>query len=706
MNPRALFLIVASLILPLNSWAETEFHVAPGGADSNDGSQGKPFATLERARDAVRGLKKNGLPAGGVTVWIEPGVHLREKTFELSAEDSGDTKFPVVWRGRSGAVLHAGRIIPASSFKSVADPKTASRLDPEAAGKIVQLDLAALRIEHTGPFPVIFNNGGGILEIYVNDSRLPLSRWPDDGYTTMLKVIDRGELTRGGERGGTFVTREKRPLRWRTDEGVWIEGFWRVPWDIETVRVKSIDPANGQITLAAPVNGGIGSKHAGPEGSGGEPWRAINLIEEIDRPGEWCIDFKTRTLYLWPPDGFARAQIFIADLAAPVVALKNTVQITIRDLAIEGGLGDGVRVSGGSENRIAGCSLRNLGGNGAVLSGGTHNGVRSCDFTALGASGIEITGGDRATLTPCGNFAENNHIHHCAVRKKLYAPGIMVGRSGNQFGTGDAVGVRVAHNLIHDQPHAGILYGGNENVFEFNEIHHVVLESDDMGAFYTTYDWTSRGNLVRWNFLHDSPHANGVYLDDGDSGDTVTGNIALRMDHGFFISGGHDNIFRHNIAIDCPRGLHIDARGVSRGYNAQNKKLTGDLISANYRQPPWSTRYPALAKILEFHPELPTGSLFEENVCVDCKTPEHVSGKKEEFAFSTIRGNIALSLADAGFADAARSDFRLKKESSIFRLIPHFEPIPFEKIGLEHDGYRATVPSRHEMATTDSVVPQ
>ena len=41
------------------------FYVATNGSDENPGTKGKPFATLERARDAIRELKKAGkLPKG------------------------------------------------------------------------------------------------------------------------------------------------------------------------------------------------------------------------------------------------------------------------------------------------------------------------------------------------------------------------------------------------------------------------------------------------------------------------------------------------------------------------------------------------------------------------------------------------------------------------------------------------------------------
>jgi len=38
---------------------------------------------------------------------------------------------------------------------------------------------------------------------------------------------------------------------------------------------------------------------------------------------------------------------------------------------------------------------------------------------------------------------------------------------------------------------------------------------------------------------------------------------------------------------------------------------------------------------------------------------------------------------DPGFVDAAKGDFRLRDDSIVYKKIPGFEKIPFEKIGLE-----------------------
>ncbi|MCX6376897.1 MAG: hypothetical protein NTU88_12850, partial [Armatimonadetes bacterium] len=78
---------------------KVEFYVAVNGSDRNPGTKEKPFATLERARDAVRALKSR---SGGVTVQLRGGVYCRTQTFELTAEDSGSKGSPIVYRAFPG----------------------------------------------------------------------------------------------------------------------------------------------------------------------------------------------------------------------------------------------------------------------------------------------------------------------------------------------------------------------------------------------------------------------------------------------------------------------------------------------------------------------------------------------------------------------------------------------------------------------------
>ena len=653
----ALLLALPSVLYPANVF------VAPNGNDAGDGSKDHPFATLEHARDAARGAA-----AKGSIVWLAPGVYPRTATLELDARDSGLTL-----RSDDGctARLHAGRTIRPEEFHPVTDPAVLSRLDPAARGHVLQLDLGALKLHHAAPFPGVFNDGGGLFDLYFGDLPMPMSRWPNTGTTAMEKVLDRGDWTsKGPERhGGVFVAREDRVAKWRVEDGVWLEGFWRVPWEPRTVRVKSIDPATRTVSFAVPIPGGIGSKYAkaGQLGDGKEPWWVLNLLEEIDRPGEWSVDFSKSILYFWPPSGWPNGDVYVSDLDKPLVVVQNATRVILRGLQFEGGLSNGVEITGGAGNSIAGCAFRNLGGKGVCIIGGSNNGVRSCDFSALGQGGIYLCGGDRATLKPCGNFAENNDLSQLGLRQKTYAVAIHVGA----FGAGEAVGCRVAHNFMHDLPHAAVLYGGNDNLFEYNEVARIALISGDVGAFYTWNDWTSWGNLVRFNFVYESPRANAFYMDDGDSGDTVYGNVAYHVSYGSLLGGGHFNTVRNNLFIDGERGLQFDAK------------------------------YPSLAKLISGALDLPTGDLLENNVLVRCKKPFSFAAK-DDLRLSTIRDNLDLGNEDPGFVDVARLNFELKPNSPIYQKLPAFQPIPFAKIGLYRDEFRKRLPERRAAAPANA----
>jgi hypothetical protein len=286
-----------------------------------------------------------------------------------------------------------------------------------------------------------------------------------------------------------------------------------------------------------------------------------------------------------------------------------------------------------------------------------------------------------------------------------------VGSPVGQFDYGNAVGCRVLHNFLHDLPHAAVLYEGNDNVLEANEVCRIALTSGDVGAFYTRQDWTSRGNLLRRNYVHDCPRANAFYIDDGDSGDTVEENIVLRSGCGPFIGGGHDNVVRNNLIIDCEIGIHFDSRGVSRGY-ATHPGYRRRVESAHPDVPPWSERYPSLARLIA--PSLdtsgvvgaPHGNLITGNVTVGCKKPLRLSGKPAELRDNTVEGNVDLGDEHPVFADEAAGDLRLTPASPVLRTIPSMSQLSRDSFGLQRDAYRPTLPASRQPAATPSSTPR
>ena len=177
------------------------------------------------------------------------------------------------------------------------------------------------------------------------------------------------------------------------------------------------------------------------------------------------------------------------------------------------------------------------------------------------------------------------------------------------------VGQRASHNLIHDHPHCAILFNGNDHLVEFNEIHHIALETGDVGAIYTGRDYTYRGNRIRYNFIHDTGGVGmgsmGVYMDDCVSGTEIFGNPFYKVQRAAFLGGGRDHQVRNNIFVDCDHAVELDGRGLNTSpvwhgmVNQTMRRSLTNIPLALYRE-----RYPAL-KTLDSYYGSPGGPAIE-----------------------------------------------------------------------------------------------
>lgn len=682
----ASFTIVAFVMASILPARAVDVYVSPKGNDTHPGTRQEPLATLAKARDLVRSRKGTD----PVTVHLQGGVYRLQESLVFAAEDSGTSAAPIVYKAGQGQEVRlvGGRAVAAADSIRVSDPQVLARLDPNVRDKVVEIDLVQLGIRHTQRPADLYLGAGGLLELYCNGRRMPISRWPNGAYTTMKAVLDSGAVDTSAH-GGAFVYRGNRPERWAAavPDGVWTIGFWRVPWTVQAVRVQSIDVERQIIKHAVGIPGGIGSKYS-PEvngtrhGDGKEPWYAVNLLEEIDQPGEWCIHFPTRKLYFWPPDDLSRADVLIADMEEPLVKFRGASNVTLEGITIEVGLGPAIRIETGAHVRVAGCTIRNVGSGINIASGKAHL-VESCDLYNIGAGALRITGGDRIQLQPAEHVAVNNHIHHCG-RTLPSVEAVLIEGVGNRF----------ARNLLHDLTYGGVRYLGNDHVLEGNEIHNIGLDGGDLGGFYSPFDWAGRGNVVRNNFIHHAPNANAVYMDDGHSGDHILSNLAYLTGCGPFIGGGHDHEVRGNLAIECAKGLHIDDRGVSRHYDMQSKMHVSILPKVNFTQPPYATRYPELAAMMN-RPELleyPMGNRIEQNILVACAKMRDVRLGRDSQQYVKLDSNLDVATAP-GLINPQTLELNAGELAAIARKLSEFEPIVMQKVGLYVDSYRRALPT-------------
>jgi len=695
MNRKAnLSIFILFLAFSLNA---QNFYVATTGNDRNDGTKGHPFASLERARDAVRNLHAKGYHKT-ITVFLREGTYSPGHTFVLTAHDSGYYNSPVVYTAYNNEQVsfNGGVSVPLTAITNVSDPHALQRFKPEARKHILQVDLKALGITDYGELHTVgFGRSMAPLwmEVFVNNQPFQMARWPNTGFVPLEKVIKKGATYSNSSKDTSFAQftyTNSEPSIWHHSSSIWLEGYFNWGYADEMVKIDTIDALHHTITLAEPTNYGVSS------GKPFERWYALNVPEELDTVGEYYIDRAHGILYFYPQQPVRSLELSMQ--TEPLVMLLGASNIQFRNITFECSRGIGIYMEHTSNNRIEGCQFRDLGLNAVCIGkgigpfaktyhyqpliktnneydndGGNNNGLIDCSIYNTGAGGILLGGGNRFTLTRGNNFVENCTLHDVNRIYKTYHPAI----------TFLGVGNRVSNCDIYNAPSQAILLGGNDQTIEYNNIHQVLLETDDGGAIYYGRDPTERGEVVRYNFFHDLGSAfttTCVYVDDGSSGTTVFGNVFYKIGtYGVLIGGGSDCPIQNNLFVDCHTAIYVDNRLENWAAHllSSNGQFDQKLKAINYNQPPYSIRYPMLTHYWQNNPQIPQGNTVSKNVFYN--------------VVQVVKGNIDwLSFADdnwvtsqnPGFIDFDTNAPTIKDYIQILNHIKHFQRIPFDKIGV------------------------
>jgi len=643
-----------------DAWSGT---LAAADRGKNDG----PFATLDRARKEIRKRKSStGVPSDCIRIWIKGGRYPLSKTVEFGKEDSGTPEAGIVYQAVKGerVVFHGGKSI--SDFVPVKDPKVLKYWTPAAREKVRKADLKAAGVTDFGSV----SKGG--MEVFFRGKSMQLARWPNEGFVKIVDVAGNQPIdVRGtkGDRSGQLIYEGERPSRWTEEADPWLHGYWFWDWSDSRQAIGSIDVAQHLITLKPPQHG-YGYRK-------GQWYYGLNLLSELDSPGEWYVDRAKGVLYFWPPSEPGKNDEVMVSVLDNLLRLNDVENVSFRGLEFEVARGTAISISGGKNVQVAGCVIRNVSGYGVVVSGGEKHRVTGCDLHGLGNGGISLRGGDRKTLTAAGHEASNNHLYDFGRWVRMYSPGVRV----------SGVGIRVAHNLIHNAPHQAISFSGNNHLIEWNEIHHVCLESNDAGAIYAGRDWTMRGTVIRNNYLHDMTGFEnrgcvGVYLDDLFGGTEISGNVFHHVTRAAFVGGGRDVMLRNNIFVDCDKALHIDARGLGWASGSVMTTMKTRLDAMPIHSELWKMRYPRLPGLWQDEPAAPKGNVVTRNL-FQGKNWNDIDTNSRRYV--KLENNLVDQ--DLRFVNAANNDFRLREDSPAWKI--GFQKIPFEKIGLIQDESRA-----------------
>ena len=666
--------------------AETTFFVATNGSDqwsgklpeSNKPRTDGPFATLEAARDAVRRLKEQSDLTAPVTVMVRGGKYFLNDTFVLTYEDSGTQDCPVIYTACPGEepILSGGcRLTNWKPYN----------------GSILQCHVP--------------NAKGGkwkFRQLFFNGHRQIRARWPkfkpDNPFYGGWAFME-GPAEEDSEIAFKYKPNEFRH-RWAKPTQAEVHVYRRSEWDQQIIPIKAIDTDQRIITL----------EHRGRDYDRAPrcvsaPFRpqnrffVENVLEELDQPGEWCLDTEEGVVYFWPPT----ESIDDGEIVVPV--LSSLMDLRGRTWRPErpGGVASWITISGFTFTETLGgdsvmrdgasgysgftpipnvkycgealrllnaehcCIERNcfdaVGGNAIYLEGyNARHVVRRNDIGHAGANGICILGGRiRYPFTswhrshgtggkgahPVFNEISDNHIHDTGAMNK-YSVAIFLG-----FSDGNVI----THNLVERVPNMGICIGDNgygRNIVEYNIIRHVALVNTDVGAIHFWMEDEGElersGHVIRYNLITDNvscafdaegnfkpnTYAFGIYIDNYASNCLVYGNIIARCyGSGIFVHSGKNNIIENNIIV----GSHHAQAGYWYAHDAIPGYYSNNHFCRNIL---YSTDPKAFLFLLH-----------QFNDCVIAQSDHNVF-------FNTNGGDYAVKYVDSSFnADSMESTERI-----------------------------------------------
>ncbi|MGW8566976.1 Ig-like domain-containing protein [Isoptericola sp. NPDC055881] len=700
----------------------TTLYVSPSGDDDAKGTQQRPLATLEGARDAVRALSK-GQRKKGVTVYLREGTYERSSSFRLGPEDSGTPDAPVTYASYPGetATLTGGKELPYDGFAPVTDQGVLDRIvETSARDDVLQIDLGALGIDDYGQLSRHgYWKANDVsttppMELYVDGEDMTLARWPNAGAAKdtvqMNKIVDAGPTKDDAdlqERGGTFSYSYNRPQYWTQAKDIWLDGIFGQSWEWSYNKIAAIDTDARTITLRYGEMSGL-MKTWYPDFH-----FAQNLLEELDAPGEYYIDRDAGVLYLVPNASFLaqRGAPVVTTLDEPMIRTDGASYVTFDDLVLEYGRATAAVILGGSHVTISHSDVQNFTDGGVLINspgrytydgipvnrGGTDHAVVSSDIRHVGGVGVVLQGGDKTTLAPGRNRVEDSHIHDFAYYHKAYNPGVMF----------DGVGNVARGNEINDAPHPGVIVHGNDHLFEQNEVYDVCKTFQDLGAVYMNSGETpqQRGHVFRQNYFHDigvgKDGIEGIYADNFTWDLEISQNVFVNLGNDAIKSGSADYIdATNNVFVDTkvPYDNYTQWMGdgegntVDRVYMPKWQKVFAD--NKDFVGTPYLEKYPELGHFFEDDHYFPNHSTFAKNVVWNPNRKRNPDVNAEG-ALDTKNllnyGDNWVTDTDPGFVDAANGDWTLRADAAVFDQVPGFQAIPFAEIGTDgHVGQSQT----------------
>jgi hypothetical protein len=687
---------------------DADFYLSPGGSDEWSGTLSEPdaqgtdgpFATLERARDAVRDLKKE--KSTDIVVLVREGTYQLEETVVFGLKDSGEGDSTITYTAYPGEtpVFSSGREIKGWERVSGELPG----LPEEAQGNVWAADVS-----------------GRFLTLYDDEGMLPRAR--------SERFVPRGDATE-------LQFPEGLLKNWPNVTDVEIVVRPTRLWTMNVLPLASVDEKAGVARTSIPATYGMNKIGCWVE----------NVLEQLDQPGEWALNTKEGKVYLWPrgDSPVMAPQLIELIRVEGDVDKQGTQDIPVRNLCFRGlTLKHGerytlapddagtqhdwdmfdkdnalVRLRGAEKCAIEDCHFLHS-GSGAIRVDlhGQENTISGNHIEHLGGGGILLCGyGPGTKDVNKNNLVYNNNIHHVGTIY-WHSPGIFLCQSGEN---------RVANNLIHHTNYSGMIVSGivsrffvrqnkressrairwheigrlpnnpslddvrpylhtRDNLIECNEIHNAMQILGDGNGIYVR--GCGAGNVIRDNYIHHlvSPiqGQSGMRTDGGQMDTLFTGNLLYKCNsQGMTLK--LNNRFENNIIADviAPRGTYLKiVEGPMAGASNKRNIYYSSLADCTFISEPGS----GTGNVGEDRRGRVTARMADidsDNNIYYC----HAEPRLGEETLSRLqRGGVdANSLAvDPMFVDPENGDFSFRPGSPAMEM--GIAPFDMSKVGLRTD---------------------
>jgi hypothetical protein len=666
--------------VPETQSQQVDLYVSPDGSDAFAGTtKEKPFASLAKARDAVRAVAgKNA-----VTVHVADGVYYLPETLTFSSEDSGSAACPVVYRAEheGGAVLSGGSKL-ALDWKTYRD----------------------------GIFQTKTSKGLEIDQLFINGKAQRMARYPN---------FDASKKTDAYQGYAADAFSKERAANWADPAGGYIHALHSVLWGGYHYRITGKD-AEGNVTYEG---GWQNNRQMGMH----KDFRMVeNIFEELDAPGEWFHDAKTSTLYYMPAAG--------TDLSAAkveVVRLRHLVEfqgsqkspvkfITLQGFTVRHAArtfmdckepllrsdwtiyrGGAFLLTGTENVSVLDCEFDQVGGN-AVFVNNYNRRVRiaGCHIHDTGASGVCFVGDPKAVRDPLFEYNEVNDLSKIdrtpgpktdnypadSTVEDCLIHGIgRVERQPAGVEISMAQSITVRDVSIYDCARAGInvsegTWGGH--LIEGCDVFDTVLETHDHGSFnsWGRDRYWCKNVKTSQQAVNKEPEL--PFLDAVKT--SVIRNSRWRCDHGWDIDldDGSSNYDIYNNLLLGGRGLKL--REGFRRHAWNNITVNGGVFPSVWFERGGDQVY---ANILMFQHRLARMTRANADGARVDRNLFFVENEAAVKAISEPMGWDGNSIfGDPQFVDPTRGDFRVKDGSPALDI--GFKNFPMDAFGVKKPSLR------------------